>query len=187
MDLVEIDATVAEADRLDGGEIVGPGALVVECHVAVTLEVGNSVFGPGGVDRKLLVVDADTVAVGVRVGKQTGLQDWIGGRLKTGHHVSRIVGDLLDLGKVVLRVLIELKNADFAKWELLVRPDVCQVEDIDPLLLPKLFGLLGGHCLETACPGWILLTLNSLIEILLRMVGRLCGGVFLCNKLCTLV
>ncbi len=45
MHLVEIDSALTELDGLDGGEIVGARALVVEGHVAVTLEVGHTVAG----------------------------------------------------------------------------------------------------------------------------------------------
>lgn len=67
VDFVEVDGALAEGDRLNGAEVRRPGALVVEGHVAVTLEVGDAVRCTGGVDWKLLVVDSDTVTVGVGV------------------------------------------------------------------------------------------------------------------------
>ena len=184
---VEVDGTVAELDRLDGGKVVWAGALVVESHVSITLEVGYTVFGSGGIDWKLLVVNSYTVTVGVGVGEETRLQDWICGRLDAGHHVSWIESNLLDFGKVILSVLVELEAAYFAKRELFVGPDMGQVEGIDLLFLPKLFGLLGSHRLEGYSPRGELSTLDSLIQILLGVIGRLGGRIFLCDELGTLV
>ena len=78
VNLVEIHATVLEGDGLDGGEVVGAGALVVEGHAAVALEVCDTVASAGAVDRKLLVVDANTVAVSIGVGEETGLENRVG-------------------------------------------------------------------------------------------------------------
>ena len=47
-----------------------------------------------------------------------------------------VESNLLDLGEVVLCVLVEEELSDLAERELLVGPDVGQVEDVDPLLLP---------------------------------------------------
>jgi len=45
---------------------------------------------------------ADAVAIGVRVGEGTGLQDEVGGGFNTRRYVDRSKGDLLDFGKVLL-------------------------------------------------------------------------------------
>jgi hypothetical protein len=115
MRLVEVDGTVAEFDRVDGREVIGAGALVVKCHCAVALEIGDAVGGAGGVDRELLVVDAYTVAVGVWVGEEAGLEDWVWGGFDTGDQVGWVEGYLFDLGEVVLCVLVEGEDADFAE------------------------------------------------------------------------
>lgn len=41
----------------------------------------------GSVDGNLLVVDAETVAVGVWVGEETRLKDWVSGWLDAWDHV----------------------------------------------------------------------------------------------------
>ena len=41
--LVEVNRPILELDRFDGRQIVGAGALIVEGHVAVALEVGHLV------------------------------------------------------------------------------------------------------------------------------------------------
>ena len=148
MDFVEVDSTFAEANGLDGREIVGTGALVVECHVAIALEVGNAVASAARVDRQLLVVHSDSVAVSVWVGEEAALENRVCRWLNAGWHVSWVERNLLNLGKVVLCVLVQRELANLSERELLVRPDVCQIKDVDLLLLPELLGLLGGHCLE---------------------------------------
>ena len=187
VDFVEIDGTLAELDRLDGGEVVRAGTLVVESHVAVPLEVGYTVFGSCRVDRKLLVIDPDTVTMGVRVGEKTRLQDWIGRRLDTGYHMGWIKSNLLDFSKIILGVLVELEAAYFAKGKLFVGPDMGQVEGVDLLLLPQFFGLLGSHRLEGYSPRGEFSTLDGLEQILLGVIGRLGGGIFLCDELGALV
>lgn len=161
VDFVEIGAAVLEGDGLDGGEVVGAGALVVECHVAVALEVGHAVGGAAAVDGELLVVDADAVAVGVGVGEEAGLEDGVGRGLDAGKHVGGVEGCLFDFGEVVLGVLVEFEAADFAERELLLRPDVGQVEDVDILFLPEIFGFFGGHGLKRDRPGGELLALDG--------------------------
>ena len=57
-----------------------------------------------------------------------------------------------------------------------------QVKDVDLLLLPQLFGLLCGHCLELDRPGRVVAFLNGAIEILLGIVRRIVGGILLCDE-----
>lgn len=101
--------------------------------------------------------------------------------------MSRVESGLLNLSEVIPSVLIELENTNLAKRELLLRPDVCQIEDVDLLLLPKFFSFLGSHCLPRDSPGRIFLTLNGLEEIFLRVIRRFFGGIFLCDELGALV
>jgi hypothetical protein len=179
VDFVEVDGALAEGDGLDGAEVGGPGALVEEGHVAVALEVGDAVGCAGGVGGELLVVGADAVTVGVGVGEEARLQDRVGRRLDARRHVGRVESDLLDLGKVVLGVLVQEELADLAERELLLGPDVGQVEDVDALLLPQVFGLLGGHGLPADVPAREVLALDGVVQVLLRVVGAVVGGVLL--------
>lgn len=50
VDLVEVGAAALERDGLDGGKVVGAGALVIERHVAVALEIGHAVGSAAAVD-----------------------------------------------------------------------------------------------------------------------------------------
>lgn len=94
-----------------------------------------------------------------------------------------IVGSLLDFGEVILGVLVEGEFTDFAEGELLMRPDVCQIEDVDLLLFPEFLGLLGGHGLPFYSPGRIFATVNCFKKIFLGVVWRLGLGFLLRKKL----
>ena len=94
-----------------GRRVVGVRTVVaIDGHDTVALIGVES--AEGLVDRDLLVVDAEAVAVGIWVGEEAGLQDGVGGGLDTGDHVAWGEGDLFDFSKVVLCVLVE---SEFAK------------------------------------------------------------------------
>ena len=126
--------------------------MVVECHIPVTLEVGNAVAGSTRVDGELLVVYSNPMAVSVWVGKEAALENGVCGWLNARWHVRWVECNLLNLREVILCVLIQGEFANLTKRELLMRPNVRQVENIDLLLLPELLGLLGGHGLELDRP-----------------------------------
>ena len=91
--LMIFDATLESAlsaqirEGLDSALIVGTRALRHKCRRTVTLEVGNG--ANWRVNRQLLVVDTKTMAVGVRIRKETGLQDGINRILEVGNNVGR--------------------------------------------------------------------------------------------------
>ena len=64
VDLVQVERARLALDGLDGREVVGATTLVVESHVAVTLEVA-SIFNQVLVDGELLVVGSNAMAVRV--------------------------------------------------------------------------------------------------------------------------
>lgn len=165
--LVDVDGARAELDGLDRREVGRAAALVVEGHAAVALEVGHAVGHARRVDGQLVVVGAEAVAVRVRVREETGLQDRVGRGLDARHQVRRAEGALLDLGEVVFGVLVEEELAVLAQRVLSLRPHVRQVEDVDPLLLPRVLGLLGRHGLHVAVPAGVVAILNSVVQILL--------------------
>lgn len=183
MGLVDIHGARAELNWIDGRQVVWPGALVEESHATITLEVTESVGGPGGVDGKLLVVYTNTVTVGVRVGEQPALQDRVRRGLKSWWQVSRVESNLLNLGEIVDGVLIQRELANLGERELLLRPHVRQVEDVDLLLLPQLLGLRSRHSLNFDAPLGEIATLNGLVQVLGGVVGRLREGIFLCDEL----
>ena len=119
------------------------------------------------------------MTVGIWVGEKTALEDGVGRWFDARRHVCWVESDLLNLGEVVLGVLVQLENTDLAERELLVWPDVGQVEDVDALLLPKLFSLLGCHRLELDSPRWVVALLDSVEKVLLRVIWRFICGLFL--------
>ena len=149
---VEVHRPLAEADGLDGTDVVRPRSLVEEGHAAVSLEVRHPVVDARRVDGELLVIDTDSVAVSIWIAEQSRLEDRICGRLDAGNHVRRVKGHLLDFREVVFGVLVQCELADFAERELLVRPHVREVEDVDLLLLPEIFGFPGAHGLHLQAP-----------------------------------
>ena len=130
-----------------GGGVVWIGAVVaVDGHDAVTLVGVECVDGL--VDRDLLVVDTEAVAVGVRIGEQAGLEDGIGGGFDAGDHVRGRECDLFDLGEVVLRVAVEGEFAEAPEWDVFLGPDFGEVEDVPAEFL----SLFGREDLEVAGP-----------------------------------
>ncbi|KAH0357207.1 CAT1 catalase, partial [Aureobasidium melanogenum] len=57
--------TLTELSRLNGREVRRARALVVEGHASIPLEITNTIWYTGSVNRQLLVVDTDAVTVGV--------------------------------------------------------------------------------------------------------------------------
>ncbi len=66
--------------------------IAVDAHQAVTVVAMRVLDAQGGVDRNLMVVDAEAVALGVAVGEKPGLQHAVGGVADTGHIVGRVKG-----------------------------------------------------------------------------------------------
>jgi hypothetical protein len=71
MCLVEVDSTLAELDWLNRAQVVGTGALVVESHLSVSLEVTSLEASARSIDWELLVVDTKAVTMGVGIGEET--------------------------------------------------------------------------------------------------------------------
>ena len=61
--LVKINGTLTELNGVDGTQIIGTRALVIESHRSVTLKVTTFEASARSVDRQLLIVCANTVTV----------------------------------------------------------------------------------------------------------------------------
>ena len=170
MDLVEIDGALTEGNGFDGREVIGSGSLVVEGHVAVTLEVGDPVIRTGGVDGKLLIVDPNTMTVGIWIREETTLKYRVGRWLDPRYHMRRVESYLLNLREIVDSVFVQDKFANLTERELLLGPNVGKIEDVDALLLPKILGLLRGHGLPGTSPRGVITLFNTFVQVLLREV-----------------
>ena len=179
MDLVEIHRSLPKLHWLDRAEIRWTGALVVICHGAITLKVRKLVRYLWRIDGKLLVVGTDAMAVGIRIGKETRLQDWVCGWLNPWRHMRWAESNLLDFCEIVFDVLVQEELSDLAKRELLLRPNVRKIKYVDFLLLPELLSFLWSHRLEHHIPSWIVTLLDGVVEILLCEVWRIVCGILL--------
>lgn len=81
------------AKRLNGALVTGAVALRDKGEWTITLEVGDR--GHGRIDRQLLVVDADSVTLSVRISEQARLQDGVCSRLDVRDQVRRGKGSLV--------------------------------------------------------------------------------------------
>jgi hypothetical protein len=126
--------------------VVGAAALGNEGRGTIPLEIVDGVYGR--VDGELLVVDTETVAVGVRVGKESGLEDGIRRGLDVRDEMRRRESSLLNLGEVVLRVLVEDELSERAEWELGVWPDLGEIKNV----VAEFLSLIWCHSLHINCP-----------------------------------
>ena len=150
------------------GWVVRVGAVVaVDGHEAVPLVGVEGAKGP--VDGDLLVVDPQPMAVGVRVRKETGLEDRIGAGLDAGHQMGWGKGQLLDLGEVVVCVTVEGEFAEGAKTHFALRPNFREVEDVPAEFL----GVIGAEDLDVAGPGRVVSSFDCVKQVLRIPVGVL--------------
>lgn len=182
-------------NRLERRLIVGSGTLTDKQTRSSTLEVGRR--DQGRIDGQLVVVDAETVALSVRVREHAGLEYRVGRSFDSGDQVRGREGDLLNLScggvnndsrimsasdglqgrnkyrltKVVLHVGIQDELAHGAKRELTVGPNLGQVENV----VLELLSLGDGHRLHAQSPRGEVSRINSLKEILLGIVGVAAG------------
>ena len=170
----------------DGLVLQGPEArrvvrvsavVAVDIHVAVSVEGAKRVDGT--VDGNLLVVSTETMTVGIRVGEETRLQDWVRGGFDARDHVGRRERGLLDFGEVVLGVFVEGEFAEATEGHFTLRPDFCEVEDVPAEFL----GLFGAQGLDVAGPGRALASLDGAEQVLGVPVGVF-GGEFGCFFVC---
>ena len=102
----------------DRARVVGSEALVVVIRRTVPLEVCDR--NDRLIDRELLVIHTETMAVSVGVGEQAGLQNRVCRWLDTGNRVRRRESSLLDLSEVVFGVLVKNDLSKLAEGEILV-------------------------------------------------------------------
>ena len=134
------------------------------------------------VDRELVEVRADAVAVGVRVGEHATDQHLVGGDADAGDHVRRGERGLLDLGEEVVRVLVELQDTDLVQRVVGVRPGLGQVERVEAVGL----GLLVRHDLDRHRPLREVALLDGLPQVAaveLGVLTRELGGLLVGEEL----
>src|SRR5258708_37373385 len=100
------------------------------------------------VDRDMVEVDAEPVALGVAIGEKAPLEHLVGRKSDTGHNVGWREGGLLHFREIVVRIAIKLHHSDLDQWILRLRPDLGHVEGI--VLMS--FRLSLGHHLNEERP-----------------------------------
>jgi len=157
---------VAVAVRL----VVGRRTTVaIKTHRAITLIVVDR--ATRRIDRKLLMVGADAVAMGIGVSEYPPLKHAIRRQADTRDDVARGKGSLFDLGEIVLRIAIQLDYPHFDQRKFLLRPDLGDVE--------RIFGTAGrlrlAHHLDAELPPGELAPLDRMEKIPLRIIGIAAG------------
>ena len=151
------------------GFVAGAAAVVaVHTHGAVAAE---AVIGAARtVHRNHVVIDAETIALGVAVGEESALKHLVGRNADAGYQIGRIEGSLLHFGKIVLRIAVEFQHAHFDQRIVLVIPDLGQIKG----MIRKLFRIL--FLILTALLGfWGFAAGVLLLAAGLLKLGRLIG------------
>jgi hypothetical protein len=148
--------------------VVGRRAAVGNRHRAVALLVVEGAART--VHRQVLVVGADPVELGVVVGEQARLQHLVRAVAQARHDVRRRQRGLLDVGVVVVRIAVQLQDADLDAREVALRPDLGQIEGI-----PAGFRFPGGalgvvHDLDLDAPAREVAPGNRVEQIALGVV-----------------
>ena len=102
----------------------------------------------GRIHGQLLIVRSQPVAMRVGIGKHAGLQHFVRREADARHVVRWAEGGLLDLGKIVVRIAVQLDHPDRNHWVILVRPHLGQVEGI----VGGLLGIQLRHDLDLQVP-----------------------------------
>ena len=119
------------------------------------------------VHRDLLVVHAQPGAVRVGVGEPAGQQHLVRAQRDAGHQVVRLERRLFHLGVVVGQVAVQGQPADLDQRVVAVRPDLGQVERVEPVVL----GFLERHDLHLQRPARELAARDRVIQVALVVVG----------------
>ena len=88
---------------------------------------------------------AEAGDLGVEIGEQPGLHEWVVGDFDAGHEVAGVEGDLLGFGEVVGGVAIQRQLPDQLHRSEFFRDQFGRVEQVDPF---KAVGTVVGHHLN---------------------------------------
>lgn len=103
-----------------------PSAISVDAHRTVTVVAAEGALRR--VDGNLGIVDAEPVTLRVSIGEQTALKKPIRREAYAGYDRAWAEGRLFDFGEEILRVAVELHDADFDERIVRLRPDLCRIE-----------------------------------------------------------
>ncbi len=116
------------------------------------------------VDRNLMVIHPQPVALRIPVGEKTALQHTVWREADARNDIRRRECRLLDILEVVVGIAVELVIADLDQRVVGMRPDLGEVER----MVRHLGGVGLRHYLHIHRPTWIFATLDGLEQIALR-------------------
>src|SRR5690606_9986849 len=96
------------------------------------------------VNRNLIVVNSQTIALCITVREQPSLKHFIRRETNAGNNVGRVESSLLYIHKIVLRVSVQLKFSYRNQREIFFRPYFGKIKRMEAIG----FGLLFGHDLN---------------------------------------
>jgi len=115
--------------------VVNGAALIsINSARAISLVVGNS-SSVRAVDGDLVIVGTESVSVGVGVREDSALKHLISGELNTGDDMGWGECDLLNLGKVILRVSVKIEFSNRDQRIVAVRDYLGHIEDVKLVVL----------------------------------------------------
>ncbi|PMQ14793.1 hypothetical protein JaAD80_19100 [Janthinobacterium sp. AD80] len=120
---------------------------------------------------QVLVIGADPVQLGVVVGEQTALQHLVRRVAHAGHGVGRRKGRLLHFRVVIVRIAVQLENANGQQREIRVRPHFRQVERVPARALLPLCQLLVRRHLQLDFPLGEIAAFDGAEQVALGVVG----------------
>jgi hypothetical protein len=149
------------------GFVVSSGTLVsVDRHETVSLSIDDSA-SVRAVDGDLLVVDSQSVSVGISIGEESTLQHLIVGGFNTRNEMTRGESSLFDFSKIVFGVLVQNHLTYFDQRVVRMRPDLGNIEDV-----PLVLGAISfGHNLNLKGPSGGLSRSNMVEKILGGIIG----------------
>src|ERR1700729_334878 len=100
--------------------------VAVGAHLAIAVVALERALG--SVDRDMVEIDAEPIALGVAIGEQSPLEHLVRRKADTGYDVGGREGCLLHFREIVVRIAIELHCADLDQWILRLRPDLGNIE-----------------------------------------------------------
>ncbi|KPY54789.1 Peroxisomal catalase [Pseudomonas syringae pv. solidagae] len=121
-------------------------AIGAEGHRPVTLIAVHRTLGR--IDRQLLVVGTYAIAMRISIGKYAPLQHAVWRKANAWHHVAWAKRGLLDFGKVVERVTVQLQLAHLDQRVFFLRPGLGHVERVFMMIRRLSF----GHQLDAHLP-----------------------------------
>ena len=127
------------------------------------------------VDGKLIRIDADAIAVRVRIGEDPRLQHLVRRMTDAGYDIGGRERGLLDLSEIIFGIAVQLENADLDQRIIPVRPYFGEVERVVPVLADVAL----RHDLHRELPSREIAALDRLEQIALMglaVVGDLLGG-----------